>query len=150
MAERRIGRRGGVEPAQQRADVEPGAADDDRQTAAALDRANRERGVVVEARGLIPIVGVHDVDQMMGDSPPLLERRLAGGDVHAAVDLAGVRADDLDPHAPGQRHGDRRLADPGGPGDHDHSRPGAAHHHIHSISLDSKGFRPETQATNCA
>ena len=58
----------------------------------------------------------------------LLRGRLASGDVHAAVHLAGVGADHLDRQAPGERHGHSRLADAGGPGDDEQRRATHGHH----------------------
>ncbi len=56
-AERRIGGRRGIEPAQKGADVEPGPADDDGQSAPGADRLNGAQGVGAKARGVVAIVG---------------------------------------------------------------------------------------------
>ena len=92
-AEVEIGRRRGVEPAEQRAHVEAGAADDDRQRPRVRTAAIGAARVCAEARGVVALVGIDDVDQMMRHRRALLRRRLAGADVHAAVDLARVGAD---------------------------------------------------------
>jgi len=92
-----------------------------------LSRAPRadpldERGRVgAEAGRLVPIVGIHDVDQVVDDGRAFRGSRFPGRRVHAAVDLPGVGADHLDRDKAGERHRDRRLPDTGGARDHDHA-----------------------------
>jgi len=116
-AKLRIRGRRGVEPAEQGADVQPGAAHDDRQPAARADRGDHDQRLGAEPGGVVAIVRVDHVDQMMHRRPSLLGRRLAGRRVHAAVDLARVGADHLQRQAVGERHRDGRLAGAGGAGD---------------------------------
>ena len=82
--------------------------------------------VAPEARRLIAVVGIDDVDEVMRHRRALGGCRLAGGDVHEAVDLAGVGADDLEGHASAQRHRGGGLADPGGARDDEQTATSSA------------------------
>ena len=78
------------------AKVEPGAPDEQSESAAlgdAFERGQRRSPVLGGAEGL---VGVDQVEAVMRDRRSLGRRGLGGPDVHPAVDLARVGADDLD------------------------------------------------------
>ena len=83
-----IGRRRRIESANERANVEPGAPDHDRQVAARPDGLDGGARLAGEARGVIAVVGIAHVDQVVRDGRALLERRLGGPDIHAAIHLA--------------------------------------------------------------
>ena len=123
-AERRVGRRGGVESPHQRADVKPGAADHHRQASARANRVDGRPRLTGEACRVVRVVGLDGVDQMMRHDRALLGRRLARGDVHPAIDLARVGRHDLDGQTRAERHGGGSLADTGGPRDDEQRRIG--------------------------
>ena len=77
--------------------------------------------VPAEAGGVIALGGIHDVDHMMAERGLLARGGLAGADVHAAIDLAGIRVDGLETQRGGQPHGDVGLSHRGGP-DEDEER----------------------------
>ena len=83
-----VPRRRRVEPPHERADVEARAAHDDGQPAVPADPLDGRERVGAEARRLVAFVGVHDVDQVMGDGGALGRGRLARGGVEPPVDLA--------------------------------------------------------------
>ncbi len=106
----RIGRRSGKQPAREGAEVEAGAADEDRQPAAPVDVADGRRRVAREPRGGVLVGGIDDVDEVVRDAAPLGDRHLVGADVEAAVDGRGVAVDDLAAEALGGGQRQRRLA----------------------------------------
>ena len=117
-AQRRIGRRQFVHAERQRAVVEHGAADQQRRMSARAYGLDRGQRVGAEATGGIALGGLDQVDQVMRHARPLGRVRLGRADVHAAVDLSGIDADDLDADACarafGERHGERGFARCGG------------------------------------
>src|SRR5437867_1590718 len=95
---------------EERADIETGAANHDRNSAARqrlADRPARERGPV--GRG-IPLGWLDDVDASMRNFLAFVTGRLGRADVEAAVDLPRVGADDDNPATQRQPHGHRRFA----------------------------------------
>src|SRR5467141_926396 len=87
-----------------------GAADEERDAAAGGDFPDQSHGVVAELRGRVAPGRVDDVDEVVGHRSPLGDRRLRGADVHAAVDLRGIHADDLDRKVARQGRSQRALA----------------------------------------
>src|SRR5262249_52407365 len=112
-AERRVGRGPREESSEQRAVVEPGAAHQDRPAPSALDGLDRARGLPREARRIVRLVGLDDVDEVMAHRAALLGGGLRGADVHTAIDLARVDAHYLDRPVLAEGHRKARLADPG-------------------------------------
>src|SRR5699024_12670341 len=69
---------------------------------------------------------VEDIDEMVRDPAPLLDRQFRGADVHAAIELHRVRVDDLPAEVFGQVEREIRLRGGGGPDDGDDRRLVAA------------------------
>ena len=121
-AQREIGGRGRVQALQERAHVEPRAADDHRQRSAGPDLRDGGEGFAAEPRGVIALVRIHDIDQPMAEGGLLLPGRLAGADIHAAIDLARVGVDRLDRQGAGEPDRDGGLSDARGPHDDEERR----------------------------
>ena len=79
----------------QRLEIEHRAAGDDRHTAARAYRRDRRLGIAAKARGGVRLRRVDDVDQVVRNAGACRRVGLRGPDVHSAVDLRGVDADDL-------------------------------------------------------
>jgi hypothetical protein len=109
----------GVQPIERRADVETGAAHQERDPPACADRSDRGGGVIGKARGVVRLVGRRDVEQVVWHLRALGGARLGRSDVHAAVDLHRVRIHDLAVKAQRQRDRDGGLAGGGRAADHD-------------------------------
>lgn len=107
------------EAVEQGLDIHGGAADGDDGFAATLNIGGGLMGEVEELIDAEGLRGLDDVDQMAGDLPSLLERRLGGADVHAAVNLHGIDADDLAGEGTGQLEGEGSLARGGDAEDQD-------------------------------
>src|SRR5690606_7516429 len=76
-------------------DVEPRPTDEDGVAAALMDLLHGGAG-----KRLIPgdsrlYGGLTDIEQTMRDAAPLGDGQLGGADVHAAIQLHGIRVDDL-------------------------------------------------------
>ncbi len=84
-----------VDAARERADVEAGAADDDRPLAAAVNVGDRVDRVTREACGGVAFGGIEEADEVVRRRRKLLSRRRRRADRHVAIDLARVRSDDL-------------------------------------------------------
>ena len=119
----RVDRRRVEQAAQQRLEVEPGAAHDDRHRSRGVQRADQRPREPGEVRGIEGLVRGHDVDQVVRHRRPLGRGRLGRADVHAPVDLHRVGADHLPVQGAGHRDPDPGLADGRRPADHD--EPGA-------------------------
>jgi hypothetical protein len=117
-AQRRVGRRIGEQPFQERADVEARAAHQEHRAAAPVDLGGGGPRVGRVAAGVVRLVGAHHVEQVVRDARALLERRLGGPDVEVAVDLHRVGVHDLAAEAQGELDRERRLAG-GGRARHD-------------------------------
>jgi hypothetical protein len=89
-----VGRRHGIQPVEQRLEVQHGAAG---QQHAAAARGSRRRGAWRRPRTprRCTARGIADVDQVVRHAASCSARRLGGADVHAAVDQRRVDADDL-------------------------------------------------------
>jgi hypothetical protein len=100
--------RHGVQPGEQRLEVQHGAADQQRPPPARLDFADQARGVAHELGRAVGLQRVADVDQVVRHRRPLGRSRLGGADVHAAVHQGRIDADDF--HRPALRNGQRRRS----------------------------------------
>ncbi len=78
-----------------RRNVLPGAADQQREFSGGLDRVDSAVGFALVFGGGEGLVRRDDVDQVVRGGGALGGTGLGGADVHVAVDLAAVRADDL-------------------------------------------------------
>src|SRR5699024_11575293 len=72
---------------------------------------------------------VEDVDEVVRDPAPLLDRQFRRADVHAPIELHRVRVDDLPAEVFGQVEREIRLPSGGGPDDGDDRRTVAASAH---------------------
>ena len=81
------------QPPPQRAQIEPGAARDDRKPAAVDDRRDGRGGKLdVISSGELR-VGIDDVEKMVRHASTSLEGQLRGPDVETSVDLERIAAD---------------------------------------------------------
>ena len=93
----RVRRRHLRESAAQRTEIEHRAADQQRQLAARVDVVDRLPRVAHELSGRVRLRRIENVDQVMRIAARRTSRRrLAGADVHAAIDHRRIDADDLD------------------------------------------------------
>mmetsp|Transcript_32680 Transcript_32680/g.76514 ORF Transcript_32680/g.76514 Transcript_32680/m.76514 type:complete len:218 (+) Transcript_32680:693-1346(+) len=108
------------------------AAHADRRAPACLDLGDRDRGVAVKVAGRVGLVGLAQVEQVVGHARQLGGGRLVGADVERAVDLHRVDRDDLAAQPQRELHRHLRLAHAGRPRDEDHRaewwRGGQLHH----------------------
>ena len=141
-------RRGrGVETLEEGADIEPGASHHHGQAAARANGVDAAERLPSEARGVIALVGLDNVEEMMRHRRLLRGRRLSRGHVHAAIDLARVGAHHLDGEAGGEVNGGRGLAHAGGPADDEKRRRG---YHVRlSSRLMSLSESRETMGRPC-
>ncbi len=111
------------EAVQQGLDVEPGAADHDRDLAPLPQVRQRPAPPGHVGRRVEGFIGLHDIDQVVPHRRLLLRSGLGRSDVHVPVDLHRIGADDLAAERPGHLDPDGGL--PGGrrPADHDDGRP---------------------------
>src|SRR5205085_5781415 len=105
-------------PLDERADVESRSARHDGRAAARFDLPERGTRLLPEPARAVDLGGVEKGDEMMRGAGAILERGGFGSDLQTAVDLAGVRADDLGPEPIGERERDEALP-----------RGGRAHQH---------------------
>ena len=117
VAQRLVAGRAFEQAVEQRPQVKSGAAGDDRQAAARGDFGDglaRQPGIFAGGEEL---VGVDDIDQVVGNAAAFLERELGGADVEVAEDLEGVAVDDLAVEFLSNRKGQIALSGTGGPDD---------------------------------
>src|SRR5207247_4011225 len=76
--------------------VEHRATDQEGDAAAGGDFGDQSYGVAAELCGGVAPGRVDDVDEVVRYRSAFGDRRFRGADVHAAVDLRGIHADDLD------------------------------------------------------
>ncbi len=106
----RVGARQCAQPLGQRLEVQHRAADKERHVSAGADLAGRRQRIGAKPRRRIGFGRIHDIDQVMRHAGARRRVRFRGADIHAAVDLCGVDADDLDVEALGQCKRERALA----------------------------------------
>ena len=140
----------GKQPADQRAVVEAGAADENRQLAARGDVADRRRRFARVARRRVLLGRIGDVDQMVRNALLLGERHLVGADVEAAIHGGRVAADDFAVEAARERDAERALAGRGRADDRDErgtsERSGASRASARERTASSRtGERDEQQ-----
>ena len=109
-ANRGVGRRQARKPLQQCLEIEHRSPDQQRNGISRSDGRHHAHCIGAKARGRICVDGIEDVDKVMGH--PCARRGVGfrGSDVHSAIDLRRIHADDLDVEPLGERHGERRLA----------------------------------------
>src|SRR5437764_12951092 len=100
---------------------------------------NRVRRILRETGGGIRFGGIDDVDQMMRNAHTRGRIRLRGSDVHAAVDLGGVDANDLAMQAKRQLERERALARRG--------RPHQQNRRYHDDATFATQGRPKSRIT---
>src|SRR6266536_1447577 len=122
--QRRIGGWRRVEAFQEGPDVESRAPHHHGQPAAPADSVDAGERLPSEARGVIALVGLDDVEEMVRHGRLLGAGRLPGGHVHAAIDLARVGTHHLDREACGKVEGGRGLSHSRGPADDEKRRRG--------------------------
>ena len=103
-------------------EVQHGAAHQQGVVAARVDLANQAFGVGDKTRGRIRFSGLDDVEKVVRHGRALGGARFGRADVHAAVDLGGVDADDLHRLSVSEGHRHRTLPRGRGPGQADHRR----------------------------
>ena len=109
-----FGLRQRVDALRQGSVVKHRAANQQRNFPSSQDFKDDAGGVFPEAaRGIGP-GRVEQVDEVMGDGAPFRRRGLRGADIHAAVDLRRIDADDLDRVLRSEFHRQPRLAAGGG------------------------------------
>ena len=92
------------------ADVQAGAAHQHGHARSGADaRDGLQRLLLIHRQG-IRLVGIDDVEQMVGQARALREGGLGGADVHPAVDRSGVGRDDFHREVLGQRQRQGGLA----------------------------------------
>ena len=102
--------RAGEETARQGAVVEAGAADQNRQPAAGVDVADGCRRIARKLRRRIHLSRIRDVDEVVWNAAPGLDRHLVGADVETAVHGSRIAVDDLAAMPLGQRQSKRAFA----------------------------------------
>src|SRR5439155_16233916 len=123
LAEHRDAGRRRTQPAEERADVEPGAADDHRHPPAALDVGGGGGGGGAEAGRVERLLGIDEVEAVVPDAGALGGARLRRPDLETAIDLPRVGGHDLAAERLGELEAKRRLAARGRADDADHPRP---------------------------
>ena len=114
LAQLRVMRELLVEPAQGRAQVETGASDKERFTAARANRLDRRPRATPELPRAHGVLGLHLRHEMMRHASAFLGRGRRASDLHAAVDLPRVDADDLGVQRFRERETQRGLPHRGG------------------------------------
>ena len=114
----RLGAVAEVEPADERVDVKPRAADDNRELPAREDIPHGGVRRLDIARNAPLLVRLGDVYQVVRRGGELVRRRLGRADVHAAVELHGVAGDNLGVQALREQYAQARLARGGRAGDY--------------------------------
>src|SRR4051812_42180707 len=108
--EHAVARRTWKEPSRQRAIVQPGSADNDRQLATRGDVPDSHPRFTRVARSGVLLGWFSDVDEMMRDSLSLAERHLVGADVETPIHRGRIAADDLPVEAVRESNPQRALA----------------------------------------
>ena len=106
-------------------EIEHRAADQQRQLAAGTDVVDRAPRVAHELPGRVRLQRIENVDEVMRMPAQHLARRLAGADVHAAIDHRRIDADDLQVVPLRQAQREIRLAGAGRPEDQRNRRRAA-------------------------
>ena len=125
-AHRGIGRRQSREAVLERLEVQHRPADEQRNSAARANRGNRFDRIGAEPRRRVGFDRIEDVDQMMRHPRARRGVGLRRADVHAAIHLRGIHADDLDREALRERERERGLAG-SGRAHQQHGRNSGAH-----------------------
>ena len=118
-AEGWVGGRCVVETVEQRAEVEAGAAGDDRQAPTGGDGGERLAGVAGPVAGVETLVGIDEVEEVVRDEGAVGGGGLGGADLHAAVHADGVAGEDFAREALGEAEGEVGFAGGGGADDGD-------------------------------
>ena len=114
LAEVFVARGPGEEAFGEGAEVEAGSTGDDGEFVAGGDVAESCAGAAaVFARGE-GLVGIGDVDEVMGDAGAVFECGLGGAEVHAAIDGDGIAGDDFAVEVFGEGERERGFAAAGG------------------------------------
>ena len=101
------------------AHIQTRAAHKQRHRTTASDLVDHRNGLCLQLGHCELVAGIHEVDEMVRHLGLLSGGGRRGADVHAAVDLHGVEADDLSrPDPAGHVECEGRLARCGGPDDH--------------------------------
>ena len=90
-----VGAGAGKQSPCERSIVETGSPDENWKSSSAMNVTNRAVGIFGEARRRIHVGRIGDVDQMMWNASPLLDRQLVGADVEASINGGGVAVDDF-------------------------------------------------------
>ena len=109
----------GKETVEQGAEIEAGAADEERQAAAGGDAVDGLAGVAGPVAGGEGLVGIDEIEAVVGDEGAVFEGGFGGADLHAAEDADGVAGEDFGGEALGEAEGEVGLAGGGGAGEDD-------------------------------
>ena len=94
-------------------EVEGGASDEERDAVSGADIVDGRPGETSIEADAGMLVGVEDVDEVMGDEGALPGGRFGGGNIHTAVDSHGVKGYDLSMEMLREGDGDGGFADGG-------------------------------------
>ena len=120
-AQRRVGRGQIGEPGEKRAEVEHRAAGQHRHPATGAHGLHAGGGILRELRRRVGLGRVADIDQVMPNPRLILRAGLGGADVHAAIDLRRIDADQLPAQPLAEREREAGLPRSRG-AEHDDSR----------------------------
>ncbi len=109
----------GKEAVEERAEIEAGAADDERKTAAGGDAVDSFASMPGPVAGGEGLVGVDEVEAVVGDEGAIFRGGLGGADLHAAVDGDGVAGEDFGGEVLRKAEGEVGFAGGGGTGEDD-------------------------------
>jgi len=123
-----VSRRRGKQPDKEGADVEVGAADHDRGTAAVCDIVDRCLRLFDELAGRKALPGIGHVDQMVTDSALILRRRFVGADVEPPVYGEGIGRHDLPTQKLGDLESETRFSGTRRPENEEEGREGGRFH----------------------
>ncbi len=104
----------GEEAVEQGAEIEAGATDDEGEAAAGGDAVDGFAGVAGPIASGEGLVGIDEVEAVVGDAGAVFAGGLGGADLHAAVDADGVAGEDLGGKALGEAEGEVGFAGGGG------------------------------------
>ena len=76
---------------------------------------NQAKGIFAKPRRRIGLGGINDVDEVMGNFGEFPCIGFGRADIHTAIDLRRIDADDFQRKARGKRHGESGLATSSGP-----------------------------------
>ena len=94
----------------ERLEIEHGPADQERDAAARLYVRNGAQRIGSKSCRRIRLVRVDEIDEMVRNPSAQARVGLCRSDIHAAIDLRRIDADDLDGQAGGELDRDRALA----------------------------------------